>query len=484
MKQSKLQSGNLYRTVFIYATSFVLVLMALISVFTIGPMYQRLTRAEEAGLVHMAETRAVAVGEWVLRARALALQIAGRTPMRDQLEAYDRGEISLSELVGYSKPRLMDALLLADELVGISRFDRNRKLVVQSGVPLLEDSLPQFPKAGQTFHLGPPQYIGGNPYGVVVVEVKDSKGKLLGTDILLMDTERLEKIVRNPGERDRDIRTIIGFSRDKEVRSFFPLKPEGEGGSPAVKVSEELVPLLEAAFKGETGLTEVGERIVAYAPVEGTSWGCLVETDKTQFRTPVVQSLIRAFSGILIFLVVGLLVMWSILKPAINRIFKQIKKLEQEITFQAGLVATGTRERDRADSMKEAIQDLNTAILDRVPDPVIVYNLEGRVTHLNPAFTSAFGWGPDECLGRKLDYVPPGQKPEPEQLADLLEDGGHEAPLETRRYNKKGRLVQVSLRAVYRRNEKTGLGGAAAVFITGPGSSEFAAEEFFSRDAG
>ena len=217
--------------------------------------------------------------------------------------------------------------------------------------------------------------------------------------------------------------TVIGFRHKEEVHSFFPLSREGKPDSPEIRIPAALAPFMEAAIKGERGLAEVGEQIVAYAPVEGSSWGCLVRTDKTEFRTPVINSLIRAFSGILVFLVIGLLALWFFLKPMISRVYNDIRDLEEEAAAQTSLAQSEAQGRERAGAALKAAQELDGAIFNQVQDPLIVYNLEGRVIHLNPAFSRVFGWGPDECLGRKLDYAPPGQKPEPEQLAEGLEQG-------------------------------------------------------------
>ena len=47
------------------------------------------------------------------------------------------------------------------------------------------------------------------------------------------------------------------------------------------------------------------------------------------------------------------------------------------------------------------------AMLASAPNPIVVYDDDGRVLYINPAFTRTFGWQADELLGRRIDFVPP-----------------------------------------------------------------------------
>ncbi|MBF0495480.1 MAG: PAS domain S-box protein [Deltaproteobacteria bacterium] len=50
------------------------------------------------------------------------------------------------------------------------------------------------------------------------------------------------------------------------------------------------------------------------------------------------------------------------------------------------------------DEALRSSEERNRTILDSNPDPVVVYDREGRVTYFNPAFARTFGW----TLGDKL----------------------------------------------------------------------------------
>ncbi|MFZ7112208.1 MAG: PAS domain S-box protein [Desulfatiglandales bacterium] len=86
-------------------------------------------------------------------------------------------------------------------------------------------------------------------------------------------------------------------------------------------------------------------------------------------------------------------------------------------------------------------------LLDFVPDPLVVYDIKGRVSYLNPAFTKVFGWTFQELDGKRIEFVPPDKEQETrERIRDLLE---HKTVVryETTRTTKDGRLIDVSLSA-------------------------------------
>ncbi|MEE4353999.1 MAG: PAS domain S-box protein [Desulfatiglans sp.] len=102
-------------------------------------------------------------------------------------------------------------------------------------------------------------------------------------------------------------------------------------------------------------------------------------------------------------------------------------------------------------------------LLDFVPYPTIVFNLDGRVLHLNPAFTETFGWTLEELAGRTIPYVPPGREKElSESLRRLFEDRiilRHE----TQRLTKDGRILDVVMRAAVYSDDADEPGGELVI---------------------
>lgn len=109
-------------------------------------------------------------------------------------------------------------------------------------------------------------------------------------------------------------------------------------------------------------------------------------------------------------------------------------------------------------------RELYYAVLEASPEPFIIYDLEGKVTYLNPAFTKMFGWTLDELLQKKLDFVPEENMPETiEAVKQLIRDGKAELP-ETRRYTKDRRILDIKGNS-YSFNDEQGNAAGSVVIL-------------------
>jgi PAS domain S-box-containing protein len=86
-------------------------------------------------------------------------------------------------------------------------------------------------------------------------------------------------------------------------------------------------------------------------------------------------------------------------------------------------------------------------VLESNPDPVVVYDMVGRVIYLNPAFTRVFGWSMEEQIGKKIDnFVPEENWPETWMMINKVTELGESfSGLETRRYTKEGNILDISI---------------------------------------
>lgn len=83
------------------------------------------------------------------------------------------------------------------------------------------------------------------------------------------------------------------------------------------------------------------------------------------------------------------------------------------------------------------------AFLNFLPDPVFVFNLDGTVSYLNPAFENVFGWGLEELQGRKIPFVPEEFKAHTREGLERLYREKVLHDFETKRLTKDGRLLDI-----------------------------------------
>jgi two-component system cell cycle sensor histidine kinase/response regulator CckA len=116
-----------------------------------------------------------------------------------------------------------------------------------------------------------------------------------------------------------------------------------------------------------------------------------------------------------------------------------------------GLIRDITERRQLEEALRES-EAKHRTVLEANPDPVVVYDMEGRTIYLNRAFTRVFGWSPEERLGQKMDlFVPEENWPETKMMIDKVRSGENFSSVETQRYTKNGNVIPVSVSAaIYR----------------------------------
>jgi len=103
---------------------------------------------------------------------------------------------------------------------------------------------------------------------------------------------------------------------------------------------------------------------------------------------------------------------------------------------------TGLKQAEEA--LRESEEKYRT-VLESNPDPVVFYDMEGRVIYLNPAFTRVFGWSLEEQIGKRIDgFVPEENMPETLGMINKVTVSGESfSGIETRRYTKEGNILDI-----------------------------------------
>ncbi len=103
-------------------------------------------------------------------------------------------------------------------------------------------------------------------------------------------------------------------------------------------------------------------------------------------------------------------------------------------------------ERKEVEKKLKESEERHRMLLERLPESVVVYDMEGKAIFVNPAFEKTFGWSRDEVLGRKIDFVPPELEEETQSAIKKMMAAGDETMFfETRRLTKKGDQLDVQL---------------------------------------
>lgn len=106
----------------------------------------------------------------------------------------------------------------------------------------------------------------------------------------------------------------------------------------------------------------------------------------------------------------------------------------------------------------------NQSIIDAIPDPVVFYDLNGHVTHLNAAFTRVFGWGLSELLNKRIDFVPEEYHEQTWLALNRILGGEPVHSLETKRLRKDGALLDIQLSCATYADENGNTVGSAVIY--------------------
>ena len=113
-------------------------------------------------------------------------------------------------------------------------------------------------------------------------------------------------------------------------------------------------------------------------------------------------------------------------------------------------------DRKREEEALRESEERHRLLLEVSPDPIVVYNIEGKTIYVNPAFEKTFGWSLDELREKRIDFVPEENWPETKEAINRMLQGMKIQLFETRRLTKDGRIldIQLSSSLFFDRDEK------------------------------
>ena len=248
----------------------------------------------------------------------------------------------------------------------------------------------------------------------------------------IVQRKMTEEALRESEEKFRAISgtaadAIILTDNDGKISYWNPAAERMFGYTQEEAVQQELHILLVPEEFHETYAEVLGER-GEDDRVDTTAELIAVRKDETQFPIEVSTSTLNVKGD------------WHsvwIIRDISGRklVEDKIKKLNEELE---------ERVIERSAELFESEQR-HRSLLEASADPIVVYDMEGKVTYLNPAFEQTFGWSLEELLGKRIDFVPEENRSETQQAIQRMREGEKVQLFETSRSTKDGRILVIQL---------------------------------------
>jgi two-component system cell cycle sensor histidine kinase/response regulator CckA len=97
------------------------------------------------------------------------------------------------------------------------------------------------------------------------------------------------------------------------------------------------------------------------------------------------------------------------------------------------------------DESKRA-EEVYSSILHTSADAMIIYDMEGKVKYISPAFTQIFGWTLEDVEGKRIPFLPDSEREATMAgIKEIIGNGKAIQGFETKRYTKDGRIIDVNI---------------------------------------
>ncbi len=140
-----------------------------------------------------------------------------------------------------------------------------------------------------------------------------------------------------------------------------------------------------------------------------------------------------------------------------NKFMEQLSDYSSDLKKQVQV-------RQEAENSLRVSEERYHSVMEAAADPIVIYDMEGRITYFNPAFHTVFGWSLEESLGKTIDhFVPQENWPETELMIKAIREGRALPVQETNRYTKSQEIRNVSISGAAFRDHLHQLAGSVVI---------------------
>ncbi|AFM22910.1 ATP-binding protein [Desulfomonile tiedjei] len=414
-----LRAKNVQRTIVYSSALGIFVVGLIVALVSIYPLYLDFKSEEELNLTLALNTKTLAIEECLARAKDVALQISSRSVARQMLEAYYGGSMTLEAVSDFTREVLSDAISFSHEVWGITRLDKDGKIVAQIGIELPKEFWPPLSATTQSPTLHGPAVLGINSYLVVSSPILDRQSQRLGTDILAFRLFHLARIVEDYIGLGKTGETVIGVDRPDGVELVFPLRRDKGAIGGTISKDSDMGRALSNAIQRRSGvmIPRDGNDVIAYGPIRDINWGVVVSMDQDELYAPVTRRIWATSKIIVALILLGTLAMVLLVRPLTGKLIIHTDELAREIQEKTESLKRELEGRKRMEKWLIDSERRYRVLLEEVPDIIFILDREGRFSYVNTQVEKFLDYPVFQILETPLiDYVVPHDRPLVETL--------------------------------------------------------------------
>jgi len=384
---SQKSSNRLRKTLFFYLATALLVLVFSLALTISLTLFDHLKKAEDGRMIHAAQTRAMTIAEWCRRAKDLAWQITSRTRIRQELEKYNQGNISLAVVKAFTEPKLQDAMDLSKDITGILRFGTDNRIIAACGQgSALAKTVQTVDAYGfDDIDLLDPLTIGGRLSIVVSAPIRNRNGVRQGTDLVVLDTDGLGAIVSDGQPSGRTSSVVIGYPSNETIAYLIPPTKSSVEAPARPEMAEAIEAAVVEAIAGQTGIANMADTLLAYVPVDESNWGLVIRQDESELYAPLYRKMANIA---VLFLLIYLLILFGfgfVLKPLAGRILLHADDLERKIQEKTADLEQEIVKRTEAEKRVREKEQFLVSVFDSIQDGISVLTPDMKIVRTNRA---------------------------------------------------------------------------------------------------
>lgn len=382
--------GKYYGYILLYSILGIIAVGVAAALVGIVPLRSYLKKQEIADFSLTLTSKTKAVEQYLSKARDVSLQITSRSRIRDYLEAYNKQEINLDQLVRFTAPKLEDAMNISGEVSGISRFDKLGNLIVHVGLSIPEEFHSSTEHIAQKVHFLGPILLNSEPFFIVCAHIINREDIRVGTDLVLFKASAFQKITSDYSELGETGEIILVKADDIHVKPLFPLRKERGDISATILKDSRIGSALSMSIAGKSGILHpdnADRAVIAYRPISNEGWGIAIKIDERELYAPVNRTT-RMLSGITAVLILAaIFIMLMLLLPLTRRLQTE---LAERVSAEEELRESESRFRQ---------------FFENEPEYCYMISPDGLILDVNKAALDVLGYMKEEIVGKPVQTI-------------------------------------------------------------------------------